>query len=163
MRQNSFALLLSFITAFSLVSCDKYFGDKTDLDFIEKPEFQNREVAYVPIQPVWDGNLIEPTDIIAGFDELIYVVDAAKEQIISYDESGRELGRLSVPGVHAVSQDRRLNLLALGTQEDTIAGIVYDLTCLYRIELNSNVGYGLKFARIINKIVHPFYFKSTFS
>jgi hypothetical protein len=71
MRQNSFALLLSFITAFSLVSCDKYFGDKTDLDFIEKPEFQNREVAYVPIQPVWDGNLIEPTDIIAGFDELI--------------------------------------------------------------------------------------------
>ena len=155
--------LLGVIALFSLASCEKYFGDKTDLDFIVKPEFQNREVAYVPIQPVWNSNLIEPTDIIAGFDELIYVVDAANEQIICYDEAGRELGRLKVPGVHAVSQDRRLNLLALGTQLDTIAGIPYDLTCLYRIELNTSMGYGLRHARIINKIVHPFYFKSTFS
>jgi hypothetical protein len=163
MKLNNLAIVVALFAAFSLTSCDKYFGDKTDLDFIEKPEFQNREVAYVPIQPVWNNNLIEPTDIIAGFDELIYVVDAARDEIISYDESGRELGRFKVPGVHAVSQDRRLNLLAIGTQTDTIAGIEYDLTCLYRIELNSNLGYGLKYARIINKVVHPFYFKSTFS
>lgn len=161
MKANQIIILIIISLVFA--SCDKYFGEQTDLDFIEKPEFQNREVAYVPIQPVWNSNLIEPTDIIAGFDELIYVVDAAREQIICFDESGRELGRFSVPGVHAVSQDRRLNLLALGTHEDTIAGIAYDLTCLYRIELNSNLGYGLKHARIINKIVHPFYFKSTFS
>jgi hypothetical protein len=115
---SAYKIIVLLIISFAFAGCDKYFGEQTDLDFIEKPEFQNREVAYVPIQPVWNNNLIEPTDIIAGFDELIYVVDAAKEQIISFDESGRELGRLNVPGVHAVSQDRRLNLLALGTQQD---------------------------------------------
>ena len=145
-----------------LGGCDKYFGDKTDLDFIEVPEFQPREIAYVPIQPAWEG-FSEPSDIIAGFDELIYVVDRVREEIIAFDESGRELGSMKVQGVRSVAQDRRLNLLAIGTYTDTVAGVPYDLTCLYRIALNGASGYGIRNARILNKIVHPFYFKSTFS
>lgn len=149
-----------FLLVFS--GCEKYFGDKTDLDFIEVPEFQPREIAYVPIQPAWEG-FSEPSDIIAGFDELIYVVDKAKEEIIAFDESGRKLGSFKVQGVRSVAQDRRLNLLAIGTSTDTIAGVSYDLTCIYRIALNGTGGYGIQHARIERKIVHPFYFKSTFS
>jgi hypothetical protein len=143
-------------------SCDGYFGNKTDLDFIEKPDFAIRDISYVPIQPALT-KFIEPTDIIAGFDELLYIVDKGSEEIISIDESGRELGRMHIQGVTAVAQDRQFNLLAIGTKTDTISNTVFDLTCIYRISLQGNLGYGIKHGRIINEIIHPFYFKSTFS
>ena len=47
MRYFAFFLLLSV----SLISCNDYFGNKTDLDFIEPPQFDARQAAYVPIQP----------------------------------------------------------------------------------------------------------------
>lgn len=155
-------LFLGFWVILLFGGCEKYFGDKTDLDFIEVPVFQPREIAYVPIQPAWEG-MQEPSDVIAGFDELIYVVDRAKEEIISFDVSGRELGRFKVKGVRSLAQDRKFELLAIGSSADTIAGVPYDLTCIYRISLQGALGYGIKHARITNKIVHPFYFKSTFS
>lgn len=153
---------LAVLTVFTLLGCESYFGKKTDLDFIEKPEFQLRDIAYVPVQPPLKG-LNNPVDVLAGFDELIYVVDAATEEIISFDESGRELGRMYVQGVKAIAQDRKLDLLAIGTETRTISGADFDLTCIYRIRLQQDEGYGLQYAAIVNKIVHPFYFKSTFS
>ncbi|HBH07039.1 MAG TPA: hypothetical protein DDX92_10610 [Flavobacteriales bacterium] len=148
--------------AFFVISCDGFFGEKTDVDFIDIPDFQARPVAYVPILPILD-QFLAPTDIHAGFDELIYVVDEAAESIIALDQSGRELYSFRVPGVTAVIQDRRLNLIAIGTKDTTIAGTDYELACLYRIDLQGDLGYGLNNARIVNEIVHPFYFKSSFS
>ena len=55
-----------------LSSCRGFFGEKTDPSFIDVPIYINRDVAYVPIQPVWDG-FIRPVDIIIGYDELVYV------------------------------------------------------------------------------------------
>lgn len=156
------ALLLFVVTMSSLQSCKKYFGENTDLSFIDTPDFQQRQIAYVPIQPAIVG-LVNPTDVKAGFDELIYVVDAGTEQIISYDQSGRELARLFVPGVTKIAQDRKLNLLAVGTIDTTVAGTPYKLACIYRIQQYNNGLYGLQYAKITQKIVHPFYFKSTFS
>ncbi|MCB0733652.1 MAG: hypothetical protein H6608_09635 [Flavobacteriales bacterium] len=145
-----------------LTGCDGYFGNKTDLDFIDKPEFSIRDISYVPIQPALTS-FVRPTDITTGYDELLYVVDAGSEEIISLDESGRELGRFTVPGVHSVIQDRQFDLLAIGTKTDTISGIAFDLTCIYRIDLHGSTGYGIRHAHITNEIVHPFYYKSTFS
>ena len=142
--------------------CDGYFGNKTDLDFIEKPEFAIRDISYVPIQPALN-QFIEPTDIVAGFDELLYVVDKGSQEIVSIDESGRELGRMFVQGITALVQDRQFHLLAVGTKTDTISDKVFDLTCIYRISLQGSLGYGIKHGKIINEVVHPFYFKSTFS
>ena len=53
-----------------LSGCESYFGDKTDLSFIELPEQNFREVAYVPVQPILT-QFASPTDVVAGFDELI--------------------------------------------------------------------------------------------
>jgi hypothetical protein len=75
-------LILALIFSISFSSCEKYFGNKTDLEFIEKPVFQARDVAYVPIQPILDG-FVYPTDVLAGFDELIYIVDNGTEEIIA--------------------------------------------------------------------------------
>ena len=132
------------------------------MDFIDVPNYGIRDIAYVPIQPAFDG-FVHPTDLCIGFDELIYVVDAGTEEIVCLDESGAEQGRFSVPGVKSVRMDRRLDLLAIGTHDTSINGVAYTLPAIYRINQTGTNGYGLDYARIVHKTVHPFYFKSTFS
>lgn len=156
------AHILSIFALIALAACDKYFGDKTDLDFIEIPTYQTRDIAYVPIQP-GISNLERPIDIIIGFDELLYVVDEATEQIIAYDEALNELGRISIPGVTSVTQDRKFDLLAIGTKDSVINGVNYSLSTIYRINLIGTGGYGLQYGKVTNTIMHPFYFKSSFS
>jgi hypothetical protein len=46
----------------ALVSCEGYFGSKTDLSFIDVPTYSVRDIAYVPIQPAF-GGFIHPTDL----------------------------------------------------------------------------------------------------
>lgn len=146
-----------------LSACDGFFGTKTNTDFIEVPTYSPREVAYVPVQPALMA-FQEPVDIIAGFDELIYLVDKATEEIISLDESGRELGRFKVRGVRAVAQTRGLDLLAIGENTATVAGTDFDVTCIYKIDMHGEgASFGIDYARITDTITHPFYFKSTFS
>lgn len=158
--KNIFAFIaLSFL----LVGCEGYFGSKTDLDFIDVPNYSVRDIAYVPIQPAF-GGFVHPSDLCIGFDELLYVVDEATEEIICLNESGAEQGRFFVPGVRTVRQDRQLDLLAIGTHDTTINGVAYSLDCLYRIhQIGQGGAYGLSYARVVNKNVHPFYFKNTFS
>ena len=103
-------------------SCEGYFGVEPLLTFLDEPTYENQQVAYVPIQPVWEG-LGYPIDIIAGYDELIYVADSLTSEIISYDQAGNELGRFQVPGLRGIAQDRRLNLYATGTKDTLMGGI----------------------------------------
>ena len=160
---NRIILILSVVVlAVFSTGCDDFFGNKTDVSFIDIPDYQNKPIAYVPIQPVLD-QFVKPTDVLAGFDELIYVADNGREEIIGLDQSGRELYSFPVPGVVSVVQDRRLNLLAIGTKDTIINGSSYTFSCIYRINLQGLLGYGLNRAKITNEIVHPFYFKNTFS
>jgi hypothetical protein len=87
------------------------------------------------------------------------VADDLTDEIIALDQAGTELGRFSVPGVHAIAQDRSLDILALGTF-DTLGTTVQ---AIYRLELKDGNSYGLSQARIENKVLHPFYYKSIFS
>ena len=146
-----------------IIGCDGFFGKKTDLDFIEVPEYLPREVAYVPVEPVIK-KYQNPIDIIAGFDELIYLVDGASEEIISLDESGRELGRFQLNGVKSVAQNRKLDLLAIGSSQRIVGGVTKDIACIYRIDMHGNDNeFGIEYARVVDTIAHPLYFKSTFS
>jgi len=149
-------LYLLVITA-TLVSCRKYFGEKTDLSFIDIPEFTNREIAYVPIQPVW-GGFVRPSDIIVGFDELIYVVDEGAQEIVQLDEAGRKIGAFPVQGVRTLAQDRRFDLLAIGEFDTLIANQTFTLSCIYRIRMTGEgSSYGMSNARVVKKVIHPFY------
>jgi len=154
-------LKFTFLIGLFLVmtSCEDFLGNETELDFIEVPEQTFREVSYVPVQPILN-NFVSPSDIIAGFDELIYVVDEATQEVIVMDESGRELGRKFIPGAKAIAQDRSLDLLVIGTIEDTTNNLMVERSCIYRLDLSGEQGYGLQFAEIANTIVHPFYFKT---
>lgn len=153
----SFIVSTAIVSTMVLTSCDHYFGKKTDLSFIDTNITYLEEVAYIPIQPIIKG-FVRPTDVIAGFDNLIYVVDAGAEEIVSFDQSGKRLGRYQLKGVKAIAQDRSLDILAIATF-DTL-GATYD--AIYRLELKNSV-YGIAGAQVQKKIVHPFYIKNVVS
>jgi hypothetical protein len=159
---NRVPVLFLFVVAMSVLSigCDGFFGKKTDPSFIDEPQFDDQTVAYVPIQPVLDG-FVRPVDIVAGWDELIYVADAGTEEIVALDQAGNEQGRFFIQGLTGIVQDRRLDILALGTRDTVIAGASFTLPAIYRLNLNKTGVYGIANASISNIIVHPFYFKST--
>lgn len=154
------SILLLAIAVVALTGCKGFFGEKTDLEFIDKPEFQGREIAYVPIQPVLDG-FVKPSQVLAGFDELIYVVDEGTSEIVSFDLSGRELARISVPGLKSITQDRKLDILAVGTMDTTMdnGGNPENLTlaCVYRINQKQGKNLGLQYGTPKAVIIHPFY------
>ena len=155
--KNYLILILMGLSTF--YSCDNYLGDETDLSFIEVPQQTFREVAYVPVQPILN-QFVSPSAIIAGFDELIYIVDEGTQEVIVMDKSGRELSRKFVQGAKTIAQDRGLDLLVIGTITDISNGNSVDRSCIYRLNLSSPTGYGLSKATFTDTIIHPFYFKT---
>lgn len=155
---------LALITAVMLVfsSCENYLGDKTNIDFIDVPNYEVREIAYVPVEPkLFDA--AAPVDVCIGYDEFIYVVDSVTSEIARYDMAFQPQGRIQIPGVHKVVQDRRFELLAIGTSDTTVNGVDYDLTTIYRINFESNGALDFAQASAEKVAVHPFYFKNSFS
>lgn len=164
MKHRLYSCALILLTAFFFTSCKDYFGEKTNLDFIEVPDYDAaREVAYVPILPVLD-DFAKPTDVMVGFDELIYVVDNGTQEVVVLDEAGREVGRKFVPGAVSVAQDRKFDLLVIGTFDTALVQgpdtVVRTFSTIYRIHQFGGGSYNLSQAKIINKIVHPFYYKA---
>ena len=146
-----------------LMSCENYFGKRTDLDFIEIPTYDVREISYVPIAPnINDAQ--SPVDVHVGYDEFIYVVDIANDQILRYDLALNLMGSITIPGVRKVVQNRSFHLLAIGTYDTTIAGVDYSLTSLYDVDLVNDQN-TLSFSNVVAEpvLVHPFYFKNSFS
>ena len=150
---------LALVLFFS--SCEDYLGKKTDLDFIDiPPDNTVRDIAYVPIFPVLD-NFSRPVDITTGFDELLYIADEAAGEVIAMDEAGNVLARKAIPGAKAVVQDRKFDLLVIGTKDTIVNAGGRDtsltLSAIYRLRLVGN-GYNLNNAEVVNTIVHPFYY-----
>lgn len=155
MRKKQLSCISLLFVAVFVFGCEGFLGTKTGKQFLGTPSFEVRPVAYVPILPVMQG-FQDPVDVFCGFDELIYIVDAGAQQIIVYDYGRAELGRINIPGVKAVTQDLRLQLLAIGTK-DTL-GQKFD--AIYRIRMDEGINFGPAFARITKTIIHPFYFSS---
>lgn len=161
MKLKHYILGIAFLTIV-LTACEKPFGDKTDLGFIDVPNYDEKPIAFVPILPEikFTGN---PTEITVGYDELIYIADPTAGKIIAFDQSGVKVGEKSIPNVRALAMDRSLELLAIGTKDTTINGTTYSLDAIYRLRLINDNGYGLNTATIMRTIIHPFYFKTSFS
>lgn len=157
--QNILLILLSGCLLSS--GCEGFWGKKTPKDFLDVPIYNDKTIAYVPVQPAITG-FDTPTDIIAGWDNLIYVADSGAQQIISFDEAGNEVGRFFVPGLSAIGQDRKLDLLATGTKDTTVGGVMLKLPAIYRIhQINNQGNVGLQYAHITQANIHPFCFNSS--
>ena len=155
---NAFSFISIVLVTVIISSCVGIFGKKTDLDFIDKPVYQDRDIAYVPIQPVLD-QFVRPSQVLAGFDELISVVDQGTSEIISFDVSGKELGRIEIPGLYSIAMDRAFDILAIGRYDTIFGGTPVNLACVYRINQKNGVLYGLRFASYKPAIIYPLYGK----
>ena len=147
----------------SIYSCDGFFGEKTDLSqIIDVPKYDSSLISYVPVFPFIEG-FSDPVQVLSGYDELIYVVDAGTDEIIAFDYAYKRLGSFKLKGVKAIAQDRRLNILAIADKDTVVGGIPMTLSAIYRLDLyDDNTGkYGIQHAKIINEIVHPLYFKTS--
>ena len=99
-------LSVLFIGVF-LSSCDNYFGERTNLDFIEIPTYDVREISYVPIAPnIQDA--IAPVDVYIGYDEFIYVDRIA----VSLDQRDKGIGSKLYEKVIAYSQENTIPIAA---------------------------------------------------
>ncbi len=159
---NRFSIYIVLIITSVFAACEKPLGDKTDLGFIDVPNYDEQPIAFVPILPEIKitGN---PQDITVGYDELLYVADPSANKITCFDQSGRKLSERNIQGVKALAMDRSLDLLAVGTKDTLINGVNYTLDAIYRLQLTAGGGYGLASAAIVKIIMHPFYFKTTFT
>ena len=154
-----------FIVIITIYSCDGFFGKKTDLSqIIEVPKYDSSLISYVPVFPFIEG-FSDPVQVLAGYDELLYVVDAGTDEIIAFDYAYNKLGTFKLKGVKAIAQDRRLNILAIADKDTIVGGVPMTLSAIYRLNLyDDKTGkYGIQYAKIVNEIVHPLYFKTSIS
>ncbi len=159
--KNKLLFLVTFLSGVLLTSCKGFFGKKTNVsDIVDAPEYDNSLVSYIPIFPYLTG-FSDPVQVLAGYDELLYVVDAGSDQIIAFDYAGRRLGSFSLKGVKAIAQDRRLNILAIADKDTVLGGNPITLQAIYRLNLYNNGNYGIQYAKIVKEIVHPLYFRSS--
>lgn len=161
MRKHLFSIAVASLL-FIIASCEKPFGDKTSLDFIDVPNYEEQPIAFVPILPELKA-ASNPVDILVGYDDLLYVADAGSQKIMCFDLSGRKIAERSVQGVKAIAMDRSLELIALGSKDTVINTVRYTLDAIYRFKLISPTGYGIDVATLTKTIVHPFYFKTSFT
>lgn len=150
-------LFFIFIVVASCFSCGTFFGKKTNLDFIQQPDYSLRSVSYVPIQPVVSG-FNSLTDVVSGFDNLVYVVDNGNEEVIAYDEAFVALSRIKISGANKVMQNRKLNIYVIGHTDTTINALNYRLSTIFKLKMIQAGGYGLEYATIEKKLIYPFAF-----
>lgn len=146
--------------AICFASCS-FFGEKNTVsDYIEKPDYSLKSVEYVPVLPYF-GEGITPINLYAGYDELIYAVDSGKA-ILSFDVAGRQIGRLELPNVYFVIQNRKLELYALARVDTLINNTLnYNLPVIYKISQQTGGDadpnkLDLNSAKIVRKMVYPF-------
>ncbi len=154
-----------YLLLFLLISCEGFFGTKTDPSFLGTPEFQLRPVSYVPIEPGIPG-LVRPTDVVAGLDQLIYVVDSGTSEIIAYDYAMVEVGRRMIPGAKKLAQNRALELAVLGVVDIEVGGIEYTLDAIYILNQTPATSgtYGLDLPdsiQFIDTLIYPLDFEKT--
>jgi hypothetical protein len=140
-----------------------FFGEKNKVsDYIEKPDYSLKSVEYVPVLPNF-GKDITPLSLYFGYDELLYAVDSGKG-IVSYDAAGKELGRLNLPGVQFIIQNRSLDLYALGKFDSVLNNQAVSYPVVYKIsQKKANEGQTALFldlnsALIVKKLKYPFDF-----
>lgn len=152
-----FGWLLAGSMLFS--SCNFLFGTKKDeqVDDVLKqgaidPTVVTNVIGYVPVLPVW-GGFIKPTDVLVGYDEMVYVVDNANGSnagVWVLDQKGDRQQFIPVNGATKITQDRRLRTYVLGRTDTTINGENFNLATIYVF-----TGTGTTNPQVIQKLVHP--------
>ncbi len=104
------------------------------------------DTVYVELTPSWSG-FIQPHDVYVGNDYFIYVTDPGAGKLVMLNQAGERLSEISVPGVLAVSQDYRLNLIVTGRFDTIVNGSPVSVSALYKIDMYA-AGHNLQGAEL---------------
>lgn len=117
-------ILLISLSIILIIGCQEKF-DLTTLPTVTIPNLG--DTSYVEIFPAFEG-FNNPTAVLAGNDQLLYIADTDNNRIIQMNEAGGILGTITILRPIAIAQDLRLDLLVSGeiireTTGDTIGGL----------------------------------------
>lgn len=154
--QSIRTIIISLAAMSLLTACHDLFGTKED-DTIKQifeegaidPSLTTQNVGFVPIQPVW-GGFNQPVDVYAGYDEMVYVVDAAGVHVL--DEKGEKHRTIPVKGATEVVQDRRLQTYVIGLADVVVNGETKTLSAIYRLGNTASAGE----VQFLDTLIHPF-------
>ncbi len=141
--------------------CDDLLGTKSDETSREIFEAGRadpdvlKEVEYVPLFPFFtqggDGTTLQaPTDVYAGYDELLYITDARGLHVL--DRAGRPATFLPIDGgATSVTQDRRFHVYVTARRDTTLNGRTWNLPVILHYD-----GLTTGSPRLVDIIWHPF-------
>lgn len=158
-RFTAFALI-AILGMGILVTCDAILGTKQDditNEIFEEgkidPTLITEDVGYAAVTPFWTG-FNRPTDIIVGFDRLVYVTDADGLHVL--DQAGRRNVTIPLDGAVTVAQDRRLDLYVAARYDTVITAVdpevVWNLPAVYKYRN----AHGSGELELLDVYIHPF-------
>lgn len=126
-----------------------YFGCEKEYDLSTLPDARAittiGDTNYIEIMPPW-GDFDMPVSVFVGNDQLIYVADYGRNEVVMLDAAGNVLKRRSILKPMAIGQNSKLDLYVTGqmiapNNRDTIAAIykIYLVrfdTTVFDIEVN---------------------------
>ena len=141
------------------------FGEKNDetnqevLDELEKINNNpgTKKLAEFLNVAIWSQGFLKPSDVLYGYDKLIYVTDREANKIFQFDENGKKIGEYStIKNPTKMAMDRKGNLFVIGDFDS----LGYTLSTIFYIQLHES-GQILKNSTPLGKkIIHPFYIPS---
>lgn len=107
------------------------------------------DTTYVELFPPW-GGFEEPRAMIVGRDQLIYVADYGRNELVMLDAGGARLGSIAIPHPISVAQNSKLDLYVGG---ETIAPNGVDtIGAIYRVYLvRFDTTYVSRYDTVINQ------------
>jgi len=162
--KNSFVLLtLLGIIAFGISGCS-LFGEKND-DTTDDIEYESKKANQEPPKQlveflnvaIWQKGFGAPSDVLYGYDKLVYVSDRGSNTIYQYDENGKQLGSFTaIKNPTKMAMDRKGNLFVV-CDFDTLG---FTFPTVYYLKLHDSNQILSDATPLGKKIIHPFYIPS---
>ena len=105
-------LTVILVLAIGLAGCDRTVPSLSDFDR-SIPTDSVGTVKYLELVPPISG-FNAPQGLLFGYDQLLYVADTRNNRIVQMDLSGQILSTRTLAMPYAISQDKRLDILASG-------------------------------------------------
>lgn len=141
------------------------FGEKNDetnqavldeLDKINNNPGTKKLVEFLNVA-IWSQGFLKPSDVLYGYDKLIYVSDREANKVYQFDENGKKIGEYSaIKNPTKMAMDRKGNLLVIG-DFDTLG---YTFSTVFYIQLHQSAQILKNSTPLGKKIIHPFYIPS---
>ncbi len=165
-------LLISFIgiVVLSMSGCS-LFGEKEDdtterikNEALDANKEQPKQLVEFLNVAIWQKGFVSPSDVLYGYDKLIYVSDRGSNTVYQFDENGKQLGSFNeIINPTKIAMDRKGGLFVIGNDTLTVSGKTKTFTAIYYLKLHETKQILSNSTPIGSKLVHPFFYNPAFT